>query len=77
MLFLEHGRAPDAGPARWQDRIEPVWKKVFGNCHLSREVAGAVQAHGFAVEQVGQRYMERTPRFAGFMQWGVGVKPGL
>ena len=77
LLFLEHGRAPDPGAARWQDRIEPVWKKVFGNCHLSREVADAVHAHGFAVEQIGQRYMERMPRFAGFMQWGVGVKSGM
>ncbi|MDD3799294.1 MAG: class I SAM-dependent methyltransferase [Novosphingobium sp.] len=76
LLFLEHGRAPDPGPARWQDRIEPAWKAVFGNCHLSREVAGAVRKHGFAVERVDHKYMERTPRFAGFMEWGVGVKEG-
>lgn len=74
LLFLEHGRAPDAGPARWQQRLEPVWKRVFGNCHLSREVAPAVAGQGFAVTQVDHTYMAKTPRFAGFMEWGVGVK---
>lgn len=74
LLFLEHGRAPDAGPAKWQNRMEPAWRRLFGNCHLSREVAPAVARHGFAVNQVGNMYMARTPRFAGFMEWGVGVK---
>src|SRR3546814_19322680 len=40
-LFLEHGGAPDAGVARWQRRIEPVWKRIGGNCHLTRPIADA------------------------------------
>lgn len=74
LLFLEHGRAPDAGPAKWQRRIEPVWKALLGNCHLTREVAPAVARHGFAVAQVDHHYMPKTPRIAGFMEWGVGIK---
>ena len=74
LLFLEHGRAPDAGVYRWQQRIEPVWKNVFGNCHITREVAPAIERAGFALERVEHRYLERTPRFAGFMEWGVGRK---
>src|SRR3546814_4904980 len=48
-LFLEHGGAPDAGVARWQRRIEPVWKRIGGNCHLTRPIADAYSAAGFAV----------------------------
>ena len=76
LLFLEHGRSPDAGPAKWQRRIEPVWKNLMGNCHLTREVAGAVGSAGFALEGVEHRYMEKMPRWAGFMEWGAGVKAG-
>lgn len=55
LLFLEHGRAPDPGIVKWQERVDPLWSKVFGNCHLSREVAGAVRMHGFSVEEVDHR----------------------
>ena len=41
-LFLEHGRAPDAKVAKWQDRIEPIWKPLAGGCHLARAVTSAV-----------------------------------
>jgi SAM-dependent methyltransferase len=54
LLFLEHGRAPDADVQRWQDRIEPIWKPIAGglpphapgHCHrpprrLCRRTAGA------------------------------------
>ncbi len=75
LLFLEHGKSPDAGPAKWQRRIEPVWKRMMGNCHLTREVAPAVQAHGFELQNVGSKYMDKMPRWAGFIQWGVGIKP--
>ncbi len=36
--FVEHGLAPDEGVRRWQHRLEPVQKRVFGGCHLTRPV---------------------------------------
>ncbi len=76
LLFLEHGKAPDPGPAKWQRRIEPVWKRLMGNCHLTREVAPAVSAHGFAIESTSHKYMDKMPRWASFMEWGVATKAG-
>jgi len=76
LLFLEHGRAPDARVYRTQRFIEPVWKRVAGHCHLTREVAPAVKAYGFEVERAENTYMDKMPRWAGFMEWGVGVKAG-
>lgn len=73
-LFLEHGRAPDPGVARWQDCIEPFWKPMAGGCHLTRPITSAVDAAGFEVEPVGEGYTPGAPRFAGWMEWGVAVK---
>ena len=76
MLFLEHGRAPDRGPAKWQRRIEPAWKRVMGNCHLTREIGTAIRRAGFEVEPIGQRYFEKMPRWAGWMEWGTARRAG-
>lgn len=70
-LFLEHGLAPDAAPAKWQRRIEPIWKRMAGNCHLSRPIAAAYEAAGFAVEKHGAHYMPKTPRPFGWVEYGI------
>lgn len=74
VLFLEHGLAPDAGVARWQNRIEPVWKRMAGGCHLTRPIGAAFADHGFATEPLGEGYTPKTPRFAGWMEWGFARK---
>ncbi|MEQ1540632.1 MAG: class I SAM-dependent methyltransferase [Novosphingobium sp.] len=76
LLYAEHGRAPDAAVQKWQDRIEPFWKKLAGGCHLTRPVGSAVSAAGFAGVTHEQRYAPQTPRFAGWMEWGEAVKRG-
>lgn len=70
ILFLEHGAAPDAGPARWQQRIEPVWKTIAGGCHLTRPVAQAFRAQGFRLGDCHSRYLPKTPRFLGWIEMG-------
>lgn len=74
VLFCEHGAAPDASVARWQARIEPVWKRLAGGCHLTRPISAAFQSAGFAVERVGKGYTPQAPRFAGWMEWGAAHK---
>jgi len=76
LLFLEHGRAPDASVAKWQDRIEPIWKPIGGGCHLTRPITSAVKDGGFEVEELGALYAPKTPRPMGWMEWGVGFKAG-
>jgi SAM-dependent methyltransferase len=70
-LFCEHGLAPDAGVAKWQRRIEPVWKRIAGGCHLTRPIASAITGAGFKLDWVESMYVPHTPRFAGWNEWGA------
>jgi ubiquinone/menaquinone biosynthesis C-methylase UbiE len=70
-LFLEHGAAPDAGVAKWQRRIEPVWKRIGGNCHLTRPIGDAYEKAGFAVDRQAAAYIPKTPRPFGWYEYGA------
>ncbi|MDH4385885.1 MAG: class I SAM-dependent methyltransferase [Caulobacter sp.] len=69
-LFCEHGLAPDPEVVRWQRRIEPIWKRLAGGCHLTRPIGGALTAAGLAVTDLSSMYLPGTPRFAGWSEWG-------
>ena len=46
LLFMEHVRG-STRMARWQDRIEPLWMKLFAGCHPNRDTVTAMEAAGF------------------------------
>ncbi len=71
VLFSEHGLAPDTAIARWQSRIEPVWKRLAGGCHLTRDTLGMLQSQGFVVTDAQTMYLPNTPKIAGFVSWGT------
>lgn len=73
--FLEHGRAPDAGVAKWQHRVEPVQKRVGGGCHLTRDPVELVEGAGFELERVEARY-GRGPKPWTWFTEAVAVNPG-
>ena len=50
LLFVEHGRAPEPGVARWQDRLDPLWSRIAGGCHLSRKIDKLIAGNGFRIE---------------------------
>src|SRR5581483_10276272 len=58
-LFVEHGRAPDAGVRWWQDRLTPIWKRLGGGCHLNRAIAELIEGAGFNIEHLETGYMRR------------------
>jgi SAM-dependent methyltransferase len=69
--FIEHGLAPDAGVRVWQHRLEPVQKRVFGGCHLTRPIADLLAGAGFTVTELDTYYEERTPKVFGANSLGV------
>lgn len=74
LVFCEHGKAPDADVARWQDRVNPIWKRLFGGCNLNRDITAMVSGAGFELSQIEQMYLPGTPRIAGFNVWGTAQR---
>lgn len=50
LLFVEHGRAPEAGVAWWQDCLDPLWSRVAGGCHLNRPIDALLSRNGFKLD---------------------------
>jgi SAM-dependent methyltransferase len=72
--FVEHGHAPDERVARWQSRVEPVWKPLAGGCHLTRPIAQLIEDGGFAVDKLETYYFEGEPKVFGYTFEGRAVK---
>ena len=51
-LFLEHVRAHEAGLARWQDRLAPLWGVIGGGCHPNRATLATLRASPLTVSEV-------------------------
>jgi SAM-dependent methyltransferase len=69
LVFVEHGRAPEHGISRWQDRITPFWKRFAGGCHLSRKIDDMVHGADFEIEALRTGYMS-GPKVMTFMYEG-------
>lgn len=72
LIFCEHGRAPDAGVSRWQDRLTPHWKKIAGGCHLNRDVPALLAEAGFACRTIETVYLP-GPRPFTYNYWGTAL----
>ena len=70
MLFCEHGLAPDEKVAKWQQRLNPYWKKIAGGCNLNRDIPKIIQDSSFKITKLETMYLPSTPKFAGFNYWG-------
>ena len=68
-LFGEHGRAPDAAVARWQDRLTPLWRPLAGGCHLNRDIPALIRAGGLRIEEWSAGYLSR-PRLLPYVYRG-------
>ena len=71
--FIEHGLAPDDKVRRTQRRLEPLNKRVFGGCHLTRPIVDLIRAAGFEVTELDTFYEPGAPRFLAADSLGVAV----
>jgi len=61
LVFLEHVAA-DEGTSRrlWQNRFNPIWKTIMGNCHLNRETEKAILMAGFKIKEIKRESMRKS-----------------
>ncbi|HJU19222.1 MAG TPA: class I SAM-dependent methyltransferase [Stellaceae bacterium] len=67
--FVEHGLAPEAGVARWQRRLTPLWQHIAGGCHLDRKIDDLVRAAGFRIGTIETGYI-KGPKVMTFLYQG-------
>lgn len=73
--FVEHGLAPDDRVRHWQHRLEPVQKRLFGGCHLTRSVVDLLKGAGFTISQLDVYYEDGSPKFLGANSLGIAQSP--
>ena len=73
--FVEHGLAPDEPVRRWQRRLEPVQKRLFGGCHLTRPVVDLLTTAGFTIAELDVFYEKGAPKPLAADSLGVAVSP--
>jgi ubiquinone/menaquinone biosynthesis C-methylase UbiE len=73
--FLEHGLAPDENVRRWQHRLEPMQKRLFGGCHLTRSVADLLTGAGFTITELDTFYEKSAPKPVAAYSLGAAVAP--
>ncbi|NRB47733.1 MAG: class I SAM-dependent methyltransferase [Saprospiraceae bacterium] len=69
VLFCEHGAAPDPAVLKWQNRINPLWKRLGGGCNLNRRIPELFQDAGFHIPDLQTMYIPGW-RPACFNYWG-------
>jgi len=72
VLFCEHGLAPDESVRKWQERLNPAWRKLGGGCNLNRDIPGFLRRGGFDIRVLEAEYIPGW-RPASFTYWGVAV----
>ncbi len=72
LLFCEHGKAPDEDVLRWQNRLNPVWKKIGGGCNLNRDIPLEIESSGFRITDDERMYIPGI-RALSYNFWGTAV----
>jgi ubiquinone/menaquinone biosynthesis C-methylase UbiE len=74
LLFAEHGWAPDPGVQAWQRRLDPLWSRIAGGCHLDRRMDELIRAAGFHIVQLKNEYL-KGPRSMTYTYAGEARAP--
>jgi ubiquinone/menaquinone biosynthesis C-methylase UbiE len=71
LVFVEHGRSPDASVRRWQERLNPIWRPLAGGCNLDRPIDTLVTGAGFRIALLERGYGGTGPKPFDYLYRGV------
>lgn len=74
LLFFEHVAHPSAAVRRWQQRLNPVWRKLACGCNLNRDTTGTFRAAGFRFIELDAFEHPKVPALAGAMIRGRATR---
>jgi ubiquinone/menaquinone biosynthesis C-methylase UbiE len=74
LIFCEHGVAPDETLRKWQERVNPFWKRIAGGCQITRPIPRYIADSGFKIQKMESGYVPGVPKIAGFQYWGTANK---
>ena len=57
LLFSEHGKSPDLSVRRWQNWLNPVWKRLAGGCNMNRDIPQLLRESGFRISDMERLYL--------------------
>jgi ubiquinone/menaquinone biosynthesis C-methylase UbiE len=69
LLFIEHGQSLEQPVRKWQNRVDPVWSRISGGCHLNRPIRSLIEQAGFRIERLEHEYLP-GPKMMGFLYEG-------
>ncbi len=58
LIFVEHGRAPEARVVKWQNRFNGLQNRVAGGCNLNRPIDEMIRAAGFKIDRLEEGYLK-------------------
>jgi SAM-dependent methyltransferase len=70
LLFLEHVRG-EGKRARMQERLDPLWSRAMGGCHLDRASVDAIARAELSVDAVERFEPKWMPSFVGPIAVGI------
>ena len=73
ILFSEHGKSPDAAVHKWQNRIDPLWKKLAGGCHSGRDIPALFDQADLKLRDLKEMYIP-GPKVLSYNYWGVATE---
>jgi ubiquinone/menaquinone biosynthesis C-methylase UbiE len=75
-LFLEHVAAQGRpGRLRWQRLLEPAWRCMAGNCHLTRRTEDSIVEMGFQLQGVQRESIRKVAGVVRPSVRGTALRP--
>lgn len=64
LIFVEHGLSPDRRIQAWQNRLNPLWRRIAGGCHLNRSIDTLIEAANFRITRIEKGYVKGGKPFS-------------